>query len=499
MLTEPIPILGLMPDAEESRAGAIVDTEIAGVTTNSYGCIPLSNGFGNLPGLLSVGAAAIAAEVTGSALVLLTNGSFRVFAGTSTALWEISGTTVTDRSGSAYTAGTNRWRFAAYGDNVYATDKVDNVQKSTGGAFSSVLTIPKCDFIDRVGDFVIIASTNETTFGDQNDRYWCSALGSPDDYTPSIATQCVTNRLTDTPGPITASKALGDDWIIYKQGAIFQGVYQGPPFVWEFRRVSDFIGALNHECVVKVGYSHYFIGNEDFYVYDGAVPRPIPNEVKEWFFNRLDKDYAYKIQGFYDRYTSIIYWFYVGPTSSNGEITNFIAVNLKKGTWGGGKAQIEAVVEYITGGMVYDDFWPPTGSTTFDAVPSIAYDSPFFFGGTTVMAAFDTTHTLGTFTGISGSIGMQFTLADVGDDDMYTTITRVLPRYHTAPSSASMYYAGRELMGDTVTFGSAITRNADGRFYKMASSRWHRVALGHEGSPGVIATLSYDFEEDGNS
>lgn len=496
-LSDPIPLQGLAPDIEESTPGVMVDTEIDGVTTNSYGFIPLTNGFGNLPGLVSVGASALSAECQGAAGVLLTGGSFRLFLGTAAALYELSGTSLNDVSKvGGYSASTNRWRFTAYGDYVYATDKIDPVQKSTGGNFADIAAIPKCDFIDRVKDFVIVASTNETTYGDQADRWWCSALGNPDDFTPSVATQCATNRVTDSPGPITASKALGDDWMIYKRGSMFKGTYQGPPFIWDFQRVSDFIGAMSHECVVKIGYSHYFIGPDDFYVFDGAVPRPIPNNLKNWFFDRLDKDYGYKIQGFYDRYASIIYWFYPGPTNTTGEITNFVCVNLKKGTWGGGKAQIEALVEYVTGGMTYDEFWPPTGSTTWDAIPSVVYDSPFFFGGTSVMAAVNTSHTLGTYTGTTGSIGMQFTLADVGDDNLFTTLTRVLPRYFTAPSSATMYYAGRQTMGAAETFDSGSTLSA-GRFYKMASSRWHRIALSSTETSGVIAAISYDFEEDG--
>jgi hypothetical protein len=277
---------------------------------------------------------------------------------------------------------------------------------------------------------------------------------------------------------------------------MYRGTYQGPPLVWAFQRVSDFIGAWSHESVVKVGYSHYFIGPDDFYVFDGAIPRPIPNAVKKWFFDRLDKQYAHKIQGFYDRYRSIVFWIYPGPTNTDGEITNFIAVNLKSGTWGGGSAMVEAIVEYVSGGMTYDEFWPPTGSTTWDSIPSISYDSPIFFGGQVSLAIFASPlHLLGTLTG-SGASGMQFTLADVGDDLKVTTLSRVIPRYSTAPAAASLYYAGRKVMGDSVTFGAAVPLYR-GRFNKMASNRWHRVALSNEDGPAVIASICYDFEEDG--
>jgi hypothetical protein len=59
-----------------------------------------------------------------------------------------------------------------------------------------------------------------------------------------------------------------------------------------------------------------------------------------------------------------------------------------------------------------------------------------------------------------------------------------------------MYYAGRKVMGDAVTFGAAISLYR-GRFNKMASNRWHRVALSNDDGPAVIASICYDFEEDG--
>lgn len=509
-----VPLTDFAPDLPDPTPGIITDTEIQGVTMGSYGFIPLNKGFGALPSLVSVGADALSEDVQGAAVVILTSGGYRILAGTETKLYEVEGTTVIDRSRAGdYASGDNRWRFTAYGDNVYASNKADAVQKSTGGDFADIVTIPKCAFMDRVNDFLIIASTNETTFGDQADRWWCSALGDPDDFVPAIATQCVTNRLTDTPGPITASKALGDDWIIYKKNGIYRGIYQGPPDVWGFTRVSDDIGTLSHEGVVKVGFSHFFVGNDDFYRFDGAVPVPLPNQVKNWFFDRLEKDFAYKIQGYYDRYNSIVYWFYPGPIWGDaevGDLTHFVAVNLKKGTWGGGKVRIEVILEYLTGGMTYNDFYPPTSSTTWNAIPGITYDSLLFVGGSPVMAAFDLDHVLGAFTGSEGEFGMQMTLADVGDDSIFSSLTQITPRFLTLPTledpdnpgaeTCRLYYAGRDVMGESIAFDGDVYSlvKSNGRAYPpMDSHRWHRIAIDAQGSNGVIAQVRYEFAEDG--
>lgn len=509
MQTPPIPLLDFAPD---------LDSSTEGVVTDMSNFVPLTSGYAGKPRPTFLTGSAIDEEIQGLALVLVTNGSARLFIGTASKIEEFSGSSLSDRSRvGGYTAGANRWRWAAYGDFVYATDKIDAVQKSTGGAFADQATIPKCDFIDRIGDFLIIASTNEATNGDQNDRWWCSALGNTDDFVPSIATQCVTNRLTDSPGPITASKGLGDNWIIYKANALYKGTYQGPPDVWAFERVSTDVGCISSESIITVGYSHFFLGNDNFYVFDGALPRPIPNNLRNWFFDRLQRAYAYKTQGLYDRARSMLYWFFPGPTG-DGALSEYMAFNLKTGKWATGEtksadlvipsyAYIQAACDYVTGGMTFDQFWPPTGGTTWDGVPSISYDSPFFLGGTVLplvgyrgvpATPFQGLATLnGAATGAATEFPAYLTTGDIGDDANFSTLARVLPRFLVTPTSGTLTHYYRQVLGGPlVTNPNTAPYNA-GRFYvPEKSARWHRVKMSFVGDV-EMTQLAYELEPDG--
>lgn len=473
------------PDLPDTVPGYILPNSSV---APAAGAVPFVNGWGAIPGFVSVGASALDAASQGAAVLITTGGSARVIAGTATKLYEIAGQTLTDVSrGGGYTTNTNRWSFAVYGDFVYATNKVDAVQKSTGAAFSNQLTIPKCNFVDRVLDFLVIAGTNESTNGDQADRWWCSALGNPDDFTPSIATQSATNRLTDVGGPITASKALGDNWVIYKQQALYMGTYIGPPDIWSHALISGVVGTWGQGCVCKVGFSHFFFGFDDFYVFDGTIPRPIPNRLKTWVLNRLDKDNAYKINSFYDRYEGIVFWLYPS-TGGSGALDSIVAYNLKTQQWGHvdlgtlGAAvavlSLEALVEYVSGGMTYDEFYPPTGSTTWNSIPAIPFDSPFFSGNETVFAAINASHVLGTLTTDSSLHQFSIRSSFIGDDEIYTTLRRAIARM--VSSSALTQYVFTHYIKDNSGDSETAPEGANvsvPRCDLYESSRWHSVGL----------------------
>lgn len=499
----PVELKDFAPDLPDTTPGFL---RLAFSGTVQSRAIPFTDGWGMIPSLVSVGASAMAEASQGAAVLILTGGSNRVIVGTATKLYEVAGQTLTDRSrGGGYTTNTNRWGMAVYGDLIYATNKVDAVQKSSGAGFADQNTIPKCSFVDRVLDFLVIAGTNEALHGDQADRWWCSALGNPDDFTASIATQSATNRLTDIGGPITASKGLGDNWAIYKQGAMYLGTYIGPPDIWSFALVSGVVGTWGQGCVCKVGFSHFFFGFDDFYVFDGTIPRPIPNRLKTWVLGRLDKSYAYKINSFYDRYEGIVYWLYPS-TSGSGLLDSIVAYNLRTQQWGhmtldfgDAPTSLEALVEYVTGGMTYDQFYPPTGSTTWDALPAIPYDSPFFSGNRMVLAGIDSTHTMGTFTGSAALKDVVLITSFVGDDVMFTTLTRAIARSSktSALTTAGWGHYGKDESGDAETsLGGDGTGTLRPWFYE--SARWHSVyfqALG----PAVARYQAFDFTltEDG--
>lgn len=494
----PLNIRGYCPDLNPTTRGII---------TSCTAIIASMKGMRAAPSGSDVGLNALAAACVGGAVIRKLDGTTRLFAGTTTALNEnASGVTWTDRTravGGAYALGeANRWRFAQFGDNTLAAAKSDTLQVSTTGAFSNIAGAPKASIVETVGQFVMLLDTNEATYGDSPDRWFCSGIGDHTVWTPAIATQCATGRLTSTSGPIRGGRRLGDAMVAYKDRAMFLGVYAGPPTVWDWREVSDSVGCAAHEAICPIttksgGAAHIFLGYDDFYYYDGSRPIPIPNPVKKTIIDAISKSFFYRCWHVHDRINSNIYFFFVSTAA--GTVDSCVVYNYRKDSWldawGRDDRTIEAALDYVTAGTAYDDL----GSlfSTYDTNIPFSYDSPFWVSGYPLPAVFNSSHKILTLTGTPGDA--SFTLGDFGDDNDVSMIRRVRPRYTVTPSSASFQNAYKMLASDSFT-NDANTSLTSGKFDFMREARWHRFTHTSNGTMEIPhdVGMTVEFEPGGD-
>lgn len=442
---------------------------------------------------------ALAAACQGAASLRKLDESVRNLAGTGTALFEISAgawSDVTRVSGGAYSLGSDvRWRFSQFGNVSLAVAKSDTLQASSSGAFANVTGAPKAGGVEVVGQFVFLWNTDEATFGDSPHRWWCSAKGDHTDWSPTISTECATALITSTSGKIRSMKRFGPHIMAYKLNSMHLGIYAGQPSIWNFdREISSQTGALSHEAVVDVGTPeeprHIFMGFDDFYEFNGGRPRPLGQGwVKETVYNELNKTYMERAIALHDRANSLIYFFYPSGASNNPD--KCVVYNYKTQRWGRADRQIEAAFEYSTVGISYDDLG--TTYSTYHDLPNISYDSTIWTSGFPVPAVFNTSHTLQSLDGESTECG--FRLGDIGDDEKFLTISRVRPRFTTAPTSATLVNYYRNNLGDSLTTG-ATTSLSSGKFDMKRSARWHRLDHTFQG-PVEVGALEVSTVEDG--
>lgn len=467
-----IPLLGFSPDLDPTTPGAI---------TACTNLIPTLKGMKGGYSGVDVGLDALAAAAISAAICTKLDASNRLIAGTTTALYEKSGTSWTDRSGTTYNASSSfPWHFAQFGDTTLAVCKANILQASSSGAFANAnAAAPKAGAICTVRGFVMVANTNEATYGDTADRWWCSAFNDHTDWTPAVATQCTTGRLVDTPGQIFGLRALGDDVVAYKERSMYLGRYVGAPVVWDWTLIPGEIGCSSQDAVVNIGTAHVFPGYSDFYIFDGTFPKPIGSPVKEWFFADLDSQYRYAIRGLHHRTKSLVYFFYP-RTGSGGTLNGCIVYNYKSNKWGLAHRTVECPVDYITGGYT----WDTLPLTTWDSWPSVAYDSPFWTATTETPAYISTDHKIYSLTGASAS--SSFTTFDVGNEDFYTLVDRVTCRYLTAPTTASLTNSYQTQHGGTWTTDQTVTES-NGRFDFFRSAKWHKADVSFTGDVELSA------------
>lgn len=473
-----VELKGFAPDLDPMTPGAISDCDAL---------FPTNEGMAAAYGGTPTGHPDLGADAKSAFVAQLLDGTKRLMAATSAAIYESSGLTWVDRSRTGGYTGTNRQRFEVFGNVTLAANRTQIIgASSAGAAFVDIAGSPAAAILCTASGFVLAFDTNDGVYGDRPDGWWCSGIRDHTVWTPAAATQCANGRLLDSPGRITAAHALGSDVIAYKGSSMYMGRYVGPPFIWSWSRIPGNIGTSGNESVVVVDTKHYFVGPSDFYVYDGTVPISIGENVRRWFFDNLNASYRDKVVGTVDIARNIISWWYPSTNSPSGAIDSLLTYNYMTGQWGKWARTCATPLLYTSSQITYDGMG--TLYATWDDLPNIPYDSPFWLADQTVQGFF-----------IGGKLYSLtylplpnwFTTNVFGDMVQTSRLKRVTPRYITRPASAtaSNYYANDP--AETMTLDSNAAMH-DGRFDFRRSARYHQIRVTHPAGAMVIKEIDIE-------
>lgn len=463
-----IPLTGFAPDADVTTPGLI---------TNCTNLIPYLNGMEGAPEPSTPASTpALAAACIGAAVVTKLDDTRRIIAGTATKLYELSAGAWSDIGrAAAYNGGVDtRWSITQFGDATLCANRADVIQRSNGAAFADVATAPKAEILFTVGAFVMALNTNDGS--EKPDGWHCCAAFDDTSWTPSLATQATSGRLVATSGKLTAGMRLGEYAIAYKMKSIYLGQYVGAPTVWNWLQVpGGEAGCIGKEAICDIGGAHFFVGDDNIWIFDGTRPIPVADGyVRQFFFDNSNPSYRYKTICVFDRQKNLVWVFYpsLGATSPDSALVYHVTA--KK--WGVANRSIEAALNYVAGGVTIDGL--SAISSTIDGLSSYSFDSQFWLSGGKSMSVFNTSHQLQSMTGISTSSSM--TTGDVGDDDMVSALNKIRLRYAVAPSAASVQTFTQQNSGTgfmAATTGAVL----DGKFDLRQSARWHKATFSFTG------------------
>ena len=474
-----------------------IDQTSEGIITDCTAFIPTEKGMQGAPSAIDAGAALLASACVGAVSTRKLDNSFRVFAGTSTKLYEKTAATWTDQTrlvGGNYTLGAdNIWRFSQFGDTTLAVSKTEILQFSNSTVFADVTGAPKASIVETVGNFVFLFDTLEATYGDSPNRWWCAAQNNYTDWVPAIATQCATGILVSAPSRVSAAKKFGDQIVAYKERAMYMGSYVGAPQIWSWVQIQGDAGCSSNEAVVNVGTSdspvHIFMGADDFWRFDGSRPVPLGSPLRKTVFADLYLAYASKIKTLHDRINSRVYFFYPS-NNGTGKLDKCVVYHYRENRWGRDDRSIQVVMEYLSGGIT----WDTIPFSSWDTITStLTWDSPFWTQGALAPAYFDTSNRLNTLTG--AAVNSSFTTGDIGDDNQYSLLSRIKPKWLTKPTSASLSNYYKDSEGDALIL-DAVTTMSISRFDVLNSSRWHRFKFDMVGDC-TLNSYDIDYELDG--
>lgn len=450
-----------------------MDPLTPGVMTDCDNIVPFERGFRAAPTPSDVGPAALATECKGAAVTFDLTGAARLFAGTASKLYEASGTAWVDVSDSTagYTLGSeDRWSFAQFGNTALAATPTKRIQKSNSGDFAQITNAPKAAIIESVTNFVLAFHTDETTYGDSPDRWWCCAIYDPNDWAPSVTTQATTGRILDGQGAFKAAKRLGDDIVAYKERGLFVGRYVGAPIVFDFTKVSEDVGCVGGEAVAVTSIGHIFVGSDNVYLYDGTRPVPLATDVvRQWWLDNSSSQYRHRTRLLWDRFNNLV-WMFFPSASSSGAAEYCLVYHVLRKRWGRADTTAEAVVTFITSGSITYDGGSPL-ITDFETGPTLTFDSVLWLAAQEAPALFNSTHKIQALSGAPDD--SSFTTGDIGHAQASTMCNAVRLEFSQDIADANCTSYIREKAGSKL-IASDTTSMEDGLFSVRQTGRYHR-------------------------
>ena len=204
-----------------------------------------------------------------------------IFAGSPAHLYEVSQFTgvFTDRSRAAlYTPNNAGWRFDSIGNDIWACNWVDPMQRRTGnaGLFANGVTStfkPVPRFLAPVREHQVVANLNQTgRFYDE--VAWSDADDATNFDPPAGGSTSLSiagsKRLVSIPGQITGLVG-GQYGLAFKRACIFYLEYTGDTQVFRPDVLSSNVGTAFPSSIIDSRYGVFFLGPDGFYQIQGLA------------------------------------------------------------------------------------------------------------------------------------------------------------------------------------------------------------------------------------
>ncbi len=224
--------------------------------------------------------------------------------------------------------------------------------------------------------------------------------------------------------------------LVLTDTAAYAMQFIGPPFTFGINLISENITVIGSNAAKAVDDLVFWMGLEEFYVYNGQVQK-LPCPIRSYIFDNFNDDQREKVFAALNSSYNEVWWFY--PTASSEEIDKYAVYNYVEKVWYYGTLERTA---WVDRGL---NFYPIAASTTDHHL----YDHEYLYDdGSTVPPSPITTF-------------IESSQIDIGDGNNFMFIRRLIP---------DVTFSGSETDVPAVDF-SLKTRNFPGGNFSETSTK----------------------------
>lgn len=372
---------------------------------------------------------------------------------------------------------------------VISASEVELSQAATGttGNGSVVFTssVPKAKYAEVVGDFLMLAYTNDGVDGVQPQRVWWSAIGDPENWPVpgtvfAIQVQSDYQDLQQTDlgqitgiaaGPLPTASAT-----IFCERGVYTALYVGSPAIFSFKAVDGAPGCLSPLSIVKGHLNSngtvvpviFYLSPDGFYAFNGSSSVGIgANKVDRFILSDLDPRLNKTVLGVAAPVSKLIYWLY-STTASGALYDRAIVYNWDVNRWSLidlTSTKLEWLTQTATIGYTLEEL------DQFGNLDTLPYslDSEAWVGGTPRLGAFNSSHQLSYFSG--GNMAATVETAEVEPIPGKRVFIRNA-RPVVDATGGSVAISVRERQADSLTLKAAVLMNAMGECPQRQTGRY---------------------------
>jgi len=438
---------------------------ISGSLTDAKNVVSQAIGYGPFPTPVSYSSAA-AENLTSLYAAKAPDGNTYFFAAGASKIYTVGGTGALTQVNTGLTTGTNdRVRFTQFGKSVIICNNAEKLKSwvlGTSSTFTEVAaTAPIAKFITVVRDFVVCANTLETT--QQQYRVRWSAINDETDWVENVNTQSDYQDIPDG-GQIVGIRG-GEFGLVLLERSIHRMTYVGTPFIFQFDNISRNKGCMVAGSIAQYQGITFFLSDDGFYMCDGQQVVSIGAEKVDRFFLTDANEADYKTMSTaIDPVRKLVIWNYKSVDATR----KLMIYNFQTKKWTYGDANTDYLGEASSGALTLEELDSVSGS--IDALTT-SLDSLLYIGGKYFLGG-----TYGTrvysFTGsnLTGNIS-------TGDIDVGANSVVTLARPIVDNGSGSLSVASRQLLNESVTYGTSTAADSENRVSLRSAGRYHRLNL----------------------
>ena len=345
-----------------------------------------------------------------------------------------------------------KWALDNWGEDVLALqfdgglfywDTSDGLSSNLAGTTEVSGAPTKSRFMIVSGDdrHVICLGT-ETTIGQtatQDNMFirW-SDQESTSDWTPTATNTAGSFRLTDGNQIQTAVRSRGAV-MIWTDTALYAMQFIGAPLTFGFKQIGSNCGAVGINAAVDVSGNSFWMSNDSFFIYDGAVKK-LPCTVQDYVFDDINKNAQQDVFCAANSNYNEVMWFYASANSD--QIDRMVTYNYAENLWYVGTLARTSWSDYGVYPVPYATQFKSTDTTaTISTITGLKAGRTFVF-----------LHETGTEDdGSAMANHIESGDIDIADGDNFMSISRFIPDFKNLTGTADVTIKTRPYPSGTQT------------------------------------------------